>query len=180
MKLMPLLILGIAWPSCSGLAQGAFVCVAGFTNTFDTRTRIGSIDGPLAGPGYWGQCLAGVTMDTLEPVGRSNEFFIPGRLFPGVAFVPGSPPETEVYVQFAAWDGRLWGTDFAQVPSEWVGRSDIITVRLWYTNLGPPPPVTIFTAPAIIPVPEPSVLALAVLGGSALLVGFRRCRLPTH
>lgn len=177
MRTAIVLTVAVVWPLHSGLGQGAFFCSAGFSNTFDTRTRVGSIDGPLAGEGYVGQCLAGETIDTTIPVLSAHGFSIPGTYLGGTAILPGSPPGTTVYVQFAAWDGRLWGTTFSAVPQEWIGRSDIATARL--VDPGLPGAITpaVFQQAAIIPVPEPSFWVLAALGGSVLFVHFRRGRL---
>ncbi len=76
-------------------------------------------------------------------------------------------------VQMVVWDGQLWGTSLASVPSDQRGWTDVVPV--W---LADPPPAALFyphfTQPAIVPVPEPSVWALGALGGGLLLWHRRR------
>ena len=129
--------------------QGFF----GFANP-DAPTHLGSLNGPLADAGIWGQALAGLTPDSLVPVGVPAQHYR-GYLIGIDTFVPFSfsfPPR--VFVQMAAWDGRVWGLDFAKVPASQIGYSDIVLVQLDV----PPGPLfqPNWTQSAIVPlVPEP-------------------------
>lgn len=157
--------------------QGMFVFANGGAG--GALTRIGSIDGPLAGSAFWAQMLAGETANSLTPVGVSrphSDGEFAGAVAPSLVEVPGSPPFTTVYMQMLAWDSRLWGTSLANVPLEWLGRTDIVTVELRpSTGIPPPPPIIPprFTQPAVVPIPEPSILALTALGGFFLLLRLR-------
>ncbi len=140
-------------------------------------TRLGSLDGPLAGPGIWAQALVGLTPDSLAPLGVPTEHFGYGEIHPQRVDVPFGNPDPRyqwgsVFVQLAAWDGRVWGTDFSQVPPSQLGHTDTVVVGLDFPPGGGY--TCDFTQPAVVPVvPEPSVLALAALGGALLF--FHRC-----
>ena len=138
-------------------------------------TRIGSIDGPLAGPGILGQFLVGATSDSLTPIGFPLEHTAGGIVFGGVGTVP-QPPRTYVQVQLVAWNSEIWGDSLENVPLEWRGTTDIVPVFL---SLYPTQPAfsPVFTQPAIVPVPEPGVVSLFCLGcGIAALRLFRKKR----
>ena len=154
-------------------AQGTF----DFVNP-TAPTRLGAIDGPLAGPGIWAQPLAGLTADSLTPlyvpympVEHFGGGFIPGR----TVSVPWAFFDTTIFVQLAAWDGTIWGTNLANVPLNQLGYTDIVPVFL--VTPGRPPNFPEFTRSAIVPaIPEPSVLTVLIFGGTFLLLN-RRSRL---
>ena len=167
-----ILILLVCVAAHSSFAQGVFL----FSNG-STATRIGAADGPLAGPGYWAQMLAGPTNDSLSPVGMPLQHGANGRVG-GVAptIVPNVPPYSYAFVQMVAWNGTLWGTALGDVPSDQLGRTDIVPAFL---TSGEFPDVTFaprFTQPAIVPVPEPSTWALLALGTAVLWCAHRRRR----
>jgi hypothetical protein len=151
-------------------AQGVFLF-----STPGARTRLYSIDGPLAGTNIYGQMLAGSMLNSLSPIGTPVPHFDTGGICGGRVAVPGVPPYSYAYVQMVAWDSILWGTSFPEVPADQLGRTDIVPVFL---TTGVLPDITFaprFTQPAVVPIPEPSVLALAVLAGlSAWLARFVR------
>ena len=84
--------------------------------------------------------------------------------------VPDTKPFETVYVKMVAWDSRLWGKSLAAVPSEQLGMTDTIQVQLNWDFGGPLPSLLFFGQAAIVPVPEPSVLALVFVAGIALLL----------
>ncbi len=143
--------------------QGLF-----FFSNISAPTRLGTLDGPLAGAGTWAQMLAGPGAESLVRVGTPQEHITNGLVFDGVVEVPGVPALTFASVQMVAWDGTLWGTNLTGVPADQLGRTDIVAVFLTYP--WQPQEAPHFMQPAIVPVPEPSVLALALLAGAALLV----------
>lgn len=159
--------------SASASAQGLFL----FSN-FSAPTRLGVLDGPLAGSGIWAQMLVRVFPDNLLPVGEAREHAGDG-LVGGVVYteVPGIPGGDLVSVQMVAWDGVLWGSALAAVPPGQLGRTDIVSVQL---SSGFPFPVSAprFTQPAIVPIPEPSVLALGALVGALVSLHQRMRRRP--
>jgi hypothetical protein len=172
-RLLLLLVL-LLWLPLPRNSQGVF-----YLSTRTARTRLGSTNGPLAGPGIWGQAMAGFTVDTLTPVGVPAQHITNGLVFNQEISVPFADAYRTVLVQMAAWDGRVWGTSFAGVPPNQLGFTDIVPVYL-VTPLGLQD-FPQFSSPAVVPlVPEPSATTLAMLGGAALLVHLRRRRRPTR
>jgi hypothetical protein len=137
-------------------------------------THVGSIDGPRAGPGIWGQFLVGENLNELMPLADSIEHHGNGHFRSFEAIVPNIPPGNYAFVQFLAWDGTVWGTDFSLVPENQFGRTDAVLYGLGNGNF--PAGVPLFTQSAVVPpVPEPSTWALMVLGLTVLMaVGGRR------
>ena len=154
------------------IAQGRFA----FINP-GAHTRLGSVDGPLAGPGIWAHMLAGSQPDLLSPVGRDAEHVTNGLVSGGTTTVPGIDGNQIAFVQMVAWDGTMWGSMLAGVPPDQLGRTDIIEVRLAYDFQSPPFPF--FGRPAIVPIPEPSSVALALLGTPVILFSLRAWRRRT-
>jgi len=137
-------------------------------------THLGSIDGPLAGPGIWGQFLAGETSDSLVPVDIPREHREGGFIGGASIYLPNLYCGTIAQVQLVAWDGTIWGTAFENVPANQLGKTDIAPVRLscyLYPDFGPA-----FTQPAIVPpIPEPSAMVVIALSFGFLVVRkFRR------
>ena len=136
-------------------------------------TRIGSIDGPLAGPEIYGQMLVGPTPDSLEPIliaipHRQDGTFGTGLL----VAVPNVPCEGRVivYMQMVAWDSRLWGTSIGGVPADQLGRTDVVPHEL-DCGVDPAYYAPQFTVSAIVPIPEPPAWALALLAAPFLWMG---------
>src|SRR2546427_1085344 len=150
--------------------QGAFI--------FDNRTaptRIGTIDGPLAGTNIWGQMLVGQSRGSLAPVGMSVAHALGGIQFAGVVLggnveVPGLLPCQSAYVEMVAWDARLWGTSLAGVPADQLGMTDTVPIRLGGPIPCDPIPIPIFRQPAVVPVPEPAGLEVGALVGLVLVL----------
>ena len=162
-----LLALAIAAVTAVASAQGVF-----FGHSIGPPTRIGSIDGPAAGTNIFGQYLAGPTLDSLMPVEPAGPHTRFGGFAVGLVTVPTVPVYQSAYVQKVAWDSTLWGTDWSQVPSDQFGRTDVTSVLLT-TGFFPDDVLRPrFMQPAIVPVPEPSVWALAGVG--VLLVALRK------
>ena len=175
MHKLALIAAWILLPTFSSFSQGAFNF-----SSFDARTHVGSLDGPLAGSGIWAQMLAGSGLDSLVTVGLPAEHFdiagVPtGIVFGGFVTVPGIDPGETAYVKMLAWDGNRWGTVFSMVPADQFGMTDIVPVVLEDPNFGTLPPTPHFTQPAIVPIPEPGILALCLSGGFGLCV-LRRAR----
>ena len=165
-RALNIFVLVVALPSCVH-AQGTFE----FSNP-TAPTRLGAVDGPLAGPGIWAMPLAGLTADSLAPLyvyGAPVEHFGSGYIEPRVLRVPWAFSGTTIFVQLAAWEGTIRGTNFANVPVNQVGYTDIVPVFLVPIDLPHFNPQ--FTQPAIVPVvPEPSVLTMIIFGGTLLFL----------
>jgi len=147
----------LALVAATAHGQGTFLYL-----NFGARTRLGSLDGAFAGTNVLGQMLIGRTPDSLVPFGLPL-IHNGGSINGGTATVPGIGGNEIAYMQLVAWDSELWGTSLASVPLDQLGRTDIVGLVLSYSFDPAFPPQ--FTQPAIVPVPEPSTLALLALGG---------------
>ncbi|MBI2928549.1 MAG: hypothetical protein HYY24_23010 [Verrucomicrobia bacterium] len=147
-----------------GCGQGIFAFVNDAWGE-GARTRLGSIDGPLAGSSISAQMLVGPASDSLSPILPVARHIFDGMVRGvGTVTVPGFLPGDTVFVQMVAWDSIAWGASLASVPVDQLGRTDIVSVRLGSLLIGAPP-VPFFTKPAIVPpIPEPSSVALALVG----------------
>src|SRR5713101_4350123 len=104
-----LFVASIVWLPFTGLPQGLFI----FSNIGLLPTHIGSIDGPLAGTGFWAQMLAGPGPLILAPVGVPREYLDSGGLPTGLVAggsvaVPGIPAFQTAYVEMLSWNGTRW------------------------------------------------------------------------
>ena len=157
--------------SASSNGQGVFQGVNGFA-----PTRLGSLDGPIAGTNIVGQMLGGPSPSSLQPVGPSAYHGTNGLWSVGLQItVPNVPVYEFAYVQLLAWDSTYWGTSLPGVPSDQLGRTDIVTVFLTTGMFPDVVHAPRFTMSAIVPViPEPSALALAIIGFGLLALRRRQ------
>jgi hypothetical protein len=164
-------IVSIALWSTLLYGQGQFR----FSNA-SAPTRLYTIDGPLAGPGIWAHMYIGVTPDNLVPVGASAEHIFPpvGVVRGGIVVVDWIFYGVEAFVQMVAWDGVLWGTDLANVPSTQLGATDVVPIILTGTAR-PPIQTPQFTVPAVVPpIPEPSVASICLVGSALAFAAYLR------
>src|SRR5262245_1830772 len=140
--------------------------------TPSARTRLWATNGPLAGPEIWGQLLAGPTSQTLAPVGTPEQHFS-GAILGPIIEVPTVPCSAFGYAQMMVWDGRLWGTAFENVPPSQLGATDVVSLP--FSCFTDPVAAPWFMQPAIVPIPEPSVVTLGILT-AGLLFGNRFAR----
>jgi hypothetical protein len=150
-------------------AQGTFLFYNG-----SAPTRLGSIDGPLAGRGIWAQMLVGTTSQDLQPIfiplEHSGEGLVGGLV---LVTVDGIPCREDVYLQMVAWDGRYWGMTLENVPLDQLGRTDIVAHPLG--GCKPPAFAPDFTQPAIVPpIPEPSATGICLVGGVLAFAAYLR------
>jgi hypothetical protein len=170
MKIRSLLILFVFLSAIRADAQGLFWGV-----NLNARTRIASVDGPLAGTNIYGQFFAGAVPESLSLVGPIKPHLNGGGFSGGEIVVPNVPPGEYAYVQLLVWDSLLWGTSLANVPSEQFGRTDIVQVFLTRGTPGDDPVFAPpFTQPAIVPVPEPSAVLLAGAMSAIFLLRARK------
>lgn len=147
----------------------------------------------LEGTGFSAQIWAGLTASALAPAAPVTPFrtgaaagYVVG-VTSTLTGVPGDAPSA--FVQIRAWDNRggtvnSWADAIAQDPGQLLiarGMSDVRTVNNIGGTFNTPPNLTAFhlgatAAPLfnISVVPEPSTIALALLGGAALLFRFRK------
>ena len=150
-------------------AQGTFL----FSNT-GAPTRVGSSNGPLAGPDFWAQMFVGLTPESLQPVGTPDNHGASGLVFHGDIVVPDIEGGLTAFVQMWAWNGAQWGTSVNEVPLNQFGKTDIVPITLSFPSQTTFPPQ--FTQGAIVPIPEPSAVALAVVGAGLLWCATRARR----
>ena len=171
----------VVFVSLGALAQGTINFSNGAAGlNAPIRDEFGTL---LSGAGFIAQLWAGATAGSLQPIiptatfatGASAGYFFGGsRTIPGVA--TGSP----AFVQVRVWSSNFsdWATAFAAYnagdPTARIG-GDLVAP--WQSpNLGggptPPPNLVGMQSFSFRSIPEPSTVALAVLGGAPLL--FRR------
>jgi len=95
----------------SACGQGVFI---GDNST--APTRVGSVDGPLAGTNIIGQMFGGAGASSLQPVGpidyhNNGIFSVP------YITVPDVPPRALAYVQLVTWDSTLLGDQPFRSPA---------------------------------------------------------------
>jgi hypothetical protein len=172
MKTVVLITLGAVLWLTEVYGQGVFE----FNNAY-ARTRLYTIDGPLAGPGIWAHMYVGETPNDLIPVGASAEHIFPpvGAVRGGDIVVDWIPYGGDAFVQMVAWDGGLWGTDLANVPPTQLGATDIVPITLAGTP-GGPIPIPRFTVPAVVPpIPEPSAASICLMGSALAFAVYVHC-----
>ena len=176
MKALTRLAACLALLARTTLGQGTFEA-----DNRTAPTRIGSIDGPLAGTNILAQMLAGLSPTSLAPVGvpvaHSAALGFEGWVFGGIVAVPNAGVCRIAYVKMEAWDGTLWGQSLAAVPANQLGMTDTVPVFLdnpametCGANAFPR-----FTVAAVVPVPEPSASSIIIIGAAAV-VFFGRVR----
>jgi hypothetical protein len=125
---------------------------------------------PAAGPDAVGQLYGGLDMNSLAPQGVPVEFGLEADglagwiITGGVVTVDNAAAGTAgYYVQLRAWNTAAPGL---------VGESPALQLTLGGGTL--PPADLTGLGPTVIPVPEPSVIALGLLGAAALLIRRRK------
>lgn len=170
----------------SALAQGTVT----FSNSATSLVRIGFLGGDPVPVGttsgfggllvglFWG--VTGSTQDQLVQIGATATINPqPGRYSGGTRTTgAGTTPGASAVFQVRAWSADL-GADWATAANAagatgWIGVSATFTSATGGAGSPPSTPVNLnATVPGFaVGVPEPSVVALAVLGAGALL--FRR------
>jgi hypothetical protein len=162
----------------SGLAQGFF----NFSNgAAGVNAPVHDTDGTnsLSGPGFQAILYFAPGTNALEatltPVNNTQTGFASGLsagfFFGGTKSIAGTSPGDVVSAQVRAWrlsDGATW--EIASATGK-AGKGNIVSVKLAASN-GAIPNLVGITSFNLMQVPEPSTIALALLGGSLLL--FRR------
>lgn len=189
MRLKALLLVGIL-SALPALGQGTLTFLNTATGTGVTGgspVTDGVGGARLAGTGFWTQLYSSTTQGgTYTAIGTPVNFrtgAAAGFVNVSTVAVPGSAPGSSAWIQMRAWEGAA-GSSFESVSavSGKVGSSLAISVG----PLGGPDPAggTPFTAPnltglqgfAIVGgvIPEPSTVALGLLGAAGLLIRRRK------
>ncbi len=153
------------------LAQGQF--------NFGNRVTVAGIDAkvfkpdgvtPLAGADYWAQAYVGTSLDSLAPVGSPVNFrtgTAAGYISSTIVTTP-FPGGTTVWVEMRAWEAAGGNTYEAAIAAgKLFGKSDPIQLTVAEAPNTPPDMVGLRSFSLV---PEPSTLALGLLGAAALLL----------
>jgi hypothetical protein len=166
-----LLIIACLVASLSAFAQGTVnFANAGGGVTAPVTNQDGS---RLAGAGFQAQLLVGATADSLTPVATTGFLtgggagFFNGGVVTLSAHAPGSRP----FFQVRAWDVSSGATfDAASVRGQSTVFQLGVTTGLGGGGSPPAPPAALVGLTSFQLVPEPSTIALAILGAGALLL----------
>jgi hypothetical protein len=153
------------------LAQGQFTF--GNKNLLSTPpvdAKVFRPDGtPLAGADYWAQAYVGTSLDSLAPVGSPVNFRTgsnAGYIVSQVVTTP-FPGGTTVFVEMRAWEAGVNSYEAAIAGGKLYGKSDPIQLTV---AEAPNPPPDMIGLKSFSLVPEPSTMALGLLGAAALLL----------
>jgi len=160
----------------------AFVALAQGQFNFGNRVTVAGIDArmfywdcitPLSGAAFLAQAYAGMEWDSLTPVGSPVPFrtgAAAGYISSHIVTTP-YPGGTPVWVDMRVWEAAGGATYEAAVASgRFYGRSNPIQLLVAEAPLVPPDMVGL---QSFCVIPEPSPLALGLLGAAVLLL---RCR----
>jgi len=168
-------------------AQGSVQFSGKVANVYDAPVFVGSVAGGVraTGPAYMVQLYAGNTATSLGPVAGSLLPFLTGAgagywKTTGVTIPAGSIDASgNSFLQVRAWATASGATyELASASGTGFGLSNTLTIKP--TNAPDVPALltglTSFTisAAGTGPIPEPSVMAVAALGGLALLLRRRK------
>lgn len=188
MRLKALLLVGIL-SALPALGQGTLTFLNTATGTGVTGgspVTDGVGGARLAGTGFWTQLYSSATQTgTYTAIGTPVNFrtgAAAGFVNVSTVAVPGGTPGTSVWIQMRAWEGAA-GSSYESIVAGGVGKAGM-SAAIQVGPLGGPDPAggPAFTAPnltglqgfAIIPVPEPSTIALGLLGAAGLLIRRRK------
>lgn len=172
-KLIVAAVVGLT--AISALAQGQF--------TFANRSTTAGIDAkvflpggvtPLAGADFLAQAYIGADEASLAPVGTA----LPFRTGAAAGYITATPittgiaAGTAVVIQMRAWEAAKGATYEAAVSGGGIyGKSNLVPVSL---SSPPAAPADMVGLQSFALVPEPSTMALGVLGIAALLLRRRQ------
>lgn len=152
------------------LAQGQF--------NFGNRVTVAGIDAkvfkpdgvtPLAGADYWAQAYVGTSLDSLAPVGSPVNFrtgAAAGYISSTIVTTP-FPGGTTVWVEMRAWEAGANSYEAAVASGKLFGKSNAIQLTVAEAPNTPPDMVGLRSFSLV---PEPSTMALGLLGAAALLL----------
>jgi hypothetical protein len=167
--------------SAATFAQGTVSFNTRIPGQVDAPVTLGSATGPGAGPTYSAELGVVGANGSFTPIpGSVTTFRTPTATAPALAnyvvtvgevAVPGVPTGGSANLAFRAWLTSAGSYDAAPAANR--GQSAAVTV----TGLGggPTPPANLVGLTGfVIPIPEPSTIALGALGAAALLLRRRK------
>jgi hypothetical protein len=164
--------------SVGALAQGT-INMNSYPSITGARQNVLNSDGtPVAGADFWVQMYAGASPTSLAPVGAAINFQTGAAagLFRDTAarVVPTVTPGADAIVQIAAWEASGGSTlEAAMAAGKKWGKSDPFTVKTGGDGQPPALPGNMTNFKGFSLIPEPSTIALGLLGAASLLF-FRR------
>ncbi|MBK9137286.1 MAG: PEP-CTERM sorting domain-containing protein [Verrucomicrobia bacterium] len=173
------ILAAVAVIACAGaMAQGTL-------NLSTTPSAVGSSqvvtesDGvtKLTGPTYVGQLYAGATEASLAPIGNVSPFLTGSgagywRGTPNPIAVPGIALGGSGFAQLWAWDSSFSSFDAALAAGK-AGKSEVFAITTGGHGEPPAVPDNLVNFKGFSLIPEPSTIALGLLGAASLLF-FRR------
>lgn len=171
----------------SAFVAAAATAMAQGTVKFSNYSTVDGINAPVFAPGgvklgsaYLGQLYAGPTADSLTPVGIGTGFkdaagVGSGYIIGGTATIGNVAPGATAFIQLRAWEAA-GGTSYeaAQASGKMFGSSTTLQIVTGGGGSPPAVPAPLTGLASFTLVPEPSTLALGVLGAAALLLRRRR------
>lgn len=174
--------------SASAFAQGT-VNIANRVTAAQIDAPIFDVDGTtkLTGTGFFVQLYAGAagsSADALTAVGAAVNFRAPGAqagyMLGGdtIRTINGIPAGGAAAVQLRAWDAAFATYEQAKAANAKIGESNLIALGSTGNPTSAPPgtPADLvgLQSFSLYQVPEPSTIALAMLGGAALFLRRRK------
>ena len=155
------------------LAQGQISVGNRITGVVDAPVTSAATGAKLDGAAYLAQAYVGKTADSLAPVGAALPFrtgAAAGYITTTATTVAGAPNGTALFFQLRAWEAA-GGTSYesAFAAGKLAGMSNIVPITSAEAPNLPNAPVGL-TGFALAAIPEPSTLALGMLGAAALLL----------
>jgi len=174
-----IVLVALGFAAWGAQAQGQFTFANKNLNTVPPiDAKVFSETGaPLAGAAYWAQAYIKLAADpdsSYAAVGSAVNFRTgtAAGYFVPVVITTQYPHNTAVTVQMRVWDATD-GTSFAaaQASGKWYGMSNGVELKV---AEAPTPPADMVGLASFSLDPEPSTLALGVLGAAALFLRRRR------
>jgi len=160
----------VGFLAVGALAQGQF--------NFGNRVTVAGIDAkvfkpdgvtPLSGADYWAQAYVGLTKESLAPVGSPVNFrtgAAAGYISSTIVTTPFAGGTT-VWVEMRAWEAGANSYEAAVAGGKLFGKSDPIQLTVAEAPNTPPDMVGLKSFSLV---PEPSTMALGLLGAAALML----------
>jgi hypothetical protein len=162
--------------------QGTVLFNNRVSGVLDAPVFVGDLAGAKAdGSTYLGQLYAGPDAGSLSAVGTPVAFRIgagAGYISGGTVTIASVAPGANAVIELRAWDatkGATYETAWAAAGGLYVGKSAAITIATGGAGTPPSLPANLVGLQSFaIAVPEPSTIALGLLGAAALLIRRRK------
>jgi hypothetical protein len=172
------ILAAIAVIACAGaMAQGTLNLSTAPSAIGSTQKVLDALGNPLAGPTYAGQLYVGATEASLAPIGVVSPFLTGSgagywRGSPNPIAVQGIPLGGSGFAQLWAWDSSFGSFNAAMAAGK-AGKSAVFAITTGGQGEPPAVPGNLTNFKGFSLIPEPSTIALGLLGAASLLF-FRR------